>query len=527
MKKTLNINIGNSIIHIEEDAYELLTGYLNEIKSHFTRSADDFEIVTDIENRIAEMFHEILVAEHKQIITIDDVKIIIAQMGTVKDFEISEDETEDYTGSTHATGVKRLYRDTENVVVAGVCSGLGHYLNIEERWIRLFAVLTMFAGGAGIVAYLVMWILVPRATSRSEKMYMKGEEVNLQGIIKNFQEEVASNQLIKRSRGFIGEFIDLLGKFISGTGKTVFKIISLFIMLLSGVMLLGLIVSLAAFLGVFDAGSNDIFPLSMVDEAYITPLLLAIFVFGAIPLLSLLLFSIRVAFNGRPISKSVSFALLIIWLAGVATGIYLIAKTSSEFKESAEFTQVAPLRTYATYTLTLDKSRFFSKEDSVKYKIDMESYKGRIILDERNGPFNRPRDVRINIEKSDNGKTSVVQNYSSQGKTFDGALKNAQNIHYDFFQQDSLINFSPKLHLTRNVNWRNQEVKLTLKVPVGTTLIIKDDVDDYMDNYRSWSCQNESDDENGITTWVMTADGLKCKHELEKKTDATEAEPAE
>jgi hypothetical protein len=60
MKKTLNINIGNSIIHIEEDAYEILTAYLNEVKFHFSRSADNLEIVTDIENRIAELFTEIL-----------------------------------------------------------------------------------------------------------------------------------------------------------------------------------------------------------------------------------------------------------------------------------------------------------------------------------------------------------------------------------------------------------------------------------------------------------------------------------
>ena len=510
MKKTLNINIGNSIILIEEDGYELLTKYLNEIKNHFTRSADDFEIVTDIENRIAEMFHEILLVQQKKVITIEDVNVIISQMGTVEDFESSEEEEPSYE-TRNTSGVKRLYRDTENVVVAGVCSGLGHYLNIEERWIRLFAVLTIFAGGAGFVAYLVMWILVPRATSRSEKMYMKGEEVNLQGIIKNFQEEVASNQLIKRSGGFIAEFISLLGKFLAGTGRGIVKIICIIILIMSVLTLSGLLVAFAAFLGVFDGGGYDVFPLSMVNESLISPLLFATFIFGAVPLLALILFSVRVAFNGTAVNSSVSYVLLLIWLGGLGLGIYIIAKTSSEFKESAEFTQVASLRTYATYTLSLDKTRFFSKEDSVKLQINSESYKGRIILDERNGPFNQPRDVRIDVEKSTDGKTSVVQNFSSQGKTFDRALKNAQNIHYDFAQQDSLINFSPKLHLPRNTNWRNQEVRLILKVPVGTTLIIDDDIDDYMDNYRSWVCDENNENESRLTTWVMTEDGLKCK----------------
>ena len=81
MKKTLIINIGNSIIHIEEDAYEILTTYLNEIKMHFTKNADDFEIVTDIENRIAEMFAEILAAGQKQVIELADVEGVMGVIG--------------------------------------------------------------------------------------------------------------------------------------------------------------------------------------------------------------------------------------------------------------------------------------------------------------------------------------------------------------------------------------------------------------------------------------------------------------
>ncbi|RZL45338.1 MAG: PspC domain-containing protein [Pedobacter sp.] len=134
MKKTIIINIGNSIIHIEEDAYEILTAYLNEIKQHFAKNADDFEIVTDIENRIAEMFAEILEAGKKQVIEITDVQNVIAQMGSVKDF-IGEEEEETPKAQQHVNyeGAKKLYRDTDDGVIAGVCAGLGHYLNIEAR----------------------------------------------------------------------------------------------------------------------------------------------------------------------------------------------------------------------------------------------------------------------------------------------------------------------------------------------------------------------------------------------------------
>jgi phage shock protein PspC (stress-responsive transcriptional regulator) len=513
MKRTLNINIGNSIIHIEEDAYELLRAYLNEIKSHFAKGADDFEIVTDIENRIAEMFREILFTQQKQAISIEDVQLIIAQMGTVRDFENIEAEEEGAI-PVDAPVIKRLFRDTENGMVAGVCAGLGHYLNLEDRWIRLAFLILIFFGGAGFLAYLVMWIIVPRATTRSERMYMKGEPVNLQGFIRNFQEEVENNELIKRSGGFIKELVDLLGKFLAGSGRIIFKLFAGFIILTAAFMLLSVVVLLASFLGFFDGSANDFFPFSMVDASHLPFLLFAAFVTIAVPLLALILFTFRAAFNGRPIHRSVSFGMLIIWLFGVCTAIFYVAKVSAEFKEEAEFTQESTLTPYPVYTLEMDNSRFFSKEDSVKYQIQADRNKGRVILQDYDGAFNVPRNVRIHIERSLGNNVSITQNYSSQGRNFETALRNAQNIAYDFVQQDSLLRFSPKLHLNKATNWRNQEVEVTVKVPVGTKLILNEDLDRYLSNYGSWSCNREDGVDHEYTEWVMTTEGLKCVHEI-------------
>lgn len=514
MKKTLNINIGNSIIHIEEDAYELLKAYLNEIKAHFARNADDLEIVTDIENRIAEMFREILQSQQKQAISIEDVTAVKLQMGSVRDFETSEDEEVPFTQPPYTTTVKKLYRDIDNSMIAGVCSGLGHYLNIEERWVRLFFLIFIFIGGASIWVYLVMWIVVPRAETRSERMSMKGEAVNLQGFIRSFEEEMRNNQLMKRSGGAIREIFDWFGRFIAGTGRVIFKICAALIIFFSACFLLGFVGMLGAFLGLFDANATEMFPFSMVNGAYLTPLLLALFVSCAIPFLALILLSFRVAFNGAPINKSISFGLLVLWLLGMGFSTYFIAKTSSEFKEEAEFTEVSPLKAYPVYTLELDKSRFFSKSDSIKYELNAKDYRGRVIVDDDNGPFTTPQNVRIDIEKSQNGKFSIAQNFSAQGKTFDSALKHARNIRYDFSQQDSVLTFSPKLYLNQNVKWRNQEVHVTVNVPVGTRLIMNDDLDDYLQNYRSWACERADEVDRDYNEWVMTEEGLKCAHEL-------------
>jgi phage shock protein PspC (stress-responsive transcriptional regulator) len=509
MKKTLNINIGNSIIHIEEEAYEMLTTYLNEIKAHFSSSADHFEIVTDIENRIAEMLRELLSQHQRQVVELEDVDQVIAQMGTVKQFEAEEEEPESIETPAHE-GIKKLYRDTDNAILAGVCAGLSHYLEVDVRWIRLVALISFFIGGSGILAYLIMWIIIPRAVSRSEKMYMKGEAVNLHGFIRNFEEELASNQLLKRSRGFLAEVIEALVRFVGSTGKVILKVIAGIIILFGSLGLLFLCIALAMVLGFSDANPNDYFPLNIISNDYLATMIVAAFITFAVPLVALILYSIRIFFNARAINKTISFALLIVWLAGVMTSIFYITKVSSEFKEQAEFTEVKDLKPYGTYNLLINRSRFFSKEDSVRYQISRSTYRGRVILSDENGPFSMPKNVSLSIEKSDNGKVTLTQNFRSQGKSFENALRHAQNIHYDFSQQDSVLNFSPQLQLNKNTNWRDQTVELVLKVPVGVKLLLHNDFDRYLQRYGSWSCEGESGGDEDLTVWTMTDDGLKC-----------------
>lgn len=510
MKKTLNINIGNSIIHIEEDAYESLTAYLNEVKAHFSTSADDFEIVTDIENRIAEMFTEILARDQRQVVELADVQVIIAQMGSAKDFEM---EDEDVVGDIPQAkeGVKKLYRDTDHAIIAGVCSGLAHYLHIDERWIRVFMLITIFLGGSGILAYLVMWIIIPRAVTRSEKMYMRGEAVNLQGFFKNFEEEMAANQLMKRSGGFIQEVVAAMERVIGLLGKTLVKVVAVIIIVFGSGLLLSLLVMLAVLLGVWDASPYEIFPLNIVSANYLTQIMMAFFITLAIPLIALILFSIRVAFNSKALNRTVSFGLLIVWLMGAMSSIFYVAKVVTEFKEEAEFSQVRSLTPYKVYDLRIDRTMLLSHDDSLRYDINPQKFADKVIITDERGPFTTPSRVGLMIEKSETGKVSITQNYSAHGKTFEKALENARGIQYGFSQQDSVLNFSPKLHLAKMTKWRDQRVVLVLRVPIGTKLNIKKNVSYSLDRYGSWSCDSFDDDGQDYRVWEMTDEGLKCR----------------
>lgn len=58
---------------------------------------------------------------------------------------------------------QRLYRSRKETMISGLCGGIAEYFDIDPTWIRLVFVLLIFAGGAGIIAYLIGMIIVPKA----------------------------------------------------------------------------------------------------------------------------------------------------------------------------------------------------------------------------------------------------------------------------------------------------------------------------------------------------------------------------
>ena len=189
MNKTIIININGSVFHIEEDAYEILKNYMMEVKRHFMDSADSLEITTDIENRIAEMFNEILLKDidgnrNRQVIAENDVKFVITQMGAVAEFEQASEDQE--SGSEHyrfkTNNKRRLFRNPDDHLIAGVCAGIANYFDLDVVWIRLAFAFCCVLGGSGFILYLILWLVVPKAITRADRMAMKGEKQDLQGF---------------------------------------------------------------------------------------------------------------------------------------------------------------------------------------------------------------------------------------------------------------------------------------------------------------------------------------------------------
>lgn len=176
MKKIININLSGRVIPIEDSAYEKLQAYIESLRRYFANEESREEIINDIESRIAELLFE-KIRKGAAAITDADVQEVITSMGTVEDFEAADSETASAAATASSAGKQentntgftygkkersRLYRDSSDKMIGGVCAGLANYLNIDPAIVRiLFAIITFGGFGLGILAYIILWIVLP------------------------------------------------------------------------------------------------------------------------------------------------------------------------------------------------------------------------------------------------------------------------------------------------------------------------------------------------------------------------------
>jgi phage shock protein PspC (stress-responsive transcriptional regulator) len=171
MKKIININLSGRVIPIEDSAYEKLKSYIESLRKYFVKEEDRDEIINDIESRIAELMNE-KIRKGAACITDADIDEIAASMGRPEDFEAEASDkaqsayqnssSQQQSTSSDKKARRRLYRDENDKFIAGVCSGIAAYLNVDPAIVRiLFAIITFGGFGLGFFAYIVLWIFVP------------------------------------------------------------------------------------------------------------------------------------------------------------------------------------------------------------------------------------------------------------------------------------------------------------------------------------------------------------------------------
>jgi phage shock protein PspC (stress-responsive transcriptional regulator) len=179
MKITVSINLGGYSFNIDEDAYAELKMYLRNLELHFAHEESASEILSDIETRMAELFRT-KITSYKQVINIEDVRQAISVLGTPEDISDSDGPTSREKFSS--PGYHRMYRDPDNRIIGGVCSGMGAYWNIDPLIVRIIFIALALAGGVGVMVYLILYIVLPEAKTTAQKIEMKGEPVNIHNI---------------------------------------------------------------------------------------------------------------------------------------------------------------------------------------------------------------------------------------------------------------------------------------------------------------------------------------------------------
>ena len=175
MNEVTRIHLGRQSYTISVEAHHNLKKYLSDIQ----KKVADPEVANEVELRMSELLMERGVT-NEQVILPKDVEYLKQQLGSPDDFSDDED-TE--TPKSDDKGTKRLFRDTDTALVAGVASGLASYSGLDVVLIRLFFVLlTIFGGGSGIVLYILLWLVVPEAATASEKLQMQGRPVTLEAL---------------------------------------------------------------------------------------------------------------------------------------------------------------------------------------------------------------------------------------------------------------------------------------------------------------------------------------------------------
>ncbi|WP_282036783.1 PspC domain-containing protein [Saccharicrinis aurantiacus] len=193
MKKTVNINLNGVVFYIDDDAYKTLRSYLDRLELHFKNQEEGKEVIKDIESRIAELFSE-KINHESGVVTQVMVTEVMAIMGDPSEFDEDEEPKKEkkshYQAYTTSSRSKRLFRDADNKVLGGVCSGIAAYLNIDPVLVRVaFGIFLFLSAGTIIPVYIILWILIPAAITTAQKLEMRGENVTINNIEKFIKRE--------------------------------------------------------------------------------------------------------------------------------------------------------------------------------------------------------------------------------------------------------------------------------------------------------------------------------------------------
>lgn len=526
MNKILNINLGGYALTIDDDAYEYLQAYLESIRRRFSESEGRDEIVGDIEARLGEIISQGM--GNRTIVMMPDVEEATTVMGKPEDFG-SDDHAEPKKASSNArssttppirTG-KRFFRDEEDAVAAGVCSGLSAYFGIQDPvWMRLAFVLMVFLSfGFWVPAYLLMWILVPPAKSAADRLAMRGEPVNVENIAREIEEgferlgtkvnemggqtakKGATNAQNAMHSGVtaIGQLFGFVVRLIARFATFIAFLFAIGLFLaFGGAWIAGIwgLITAAPFLDYFSPLSNGATWLGFAN---------AFFLLG-IPVVALALFFARVLFKTNT-PNWLHGGMWLFWTVNLISAVFLVSFAAKEYRQSSSVNKPVDLSGIRSDTLKVEGIQISGPYDDHYWDFNQDD----IRLNGWNLEMNDLVDIRV--RRSASNQFECIQTITARGNTREEAMDNADQTVFSLTTEGNKLRIPTGFAIQKGRKWKGQSVKIVIGVPEGKFITFDETI-----YHRAGSDMDEYDDENNGNyisrrpnkIFQMTNDGILC-----------------
>ncbi|MGI9158958.1 MAG: GIN domain-containing protein [Saprospiraceae bacterium] len=524
MNKILNINLGGFAFTIDDDAFEYLSAYLDSIRRRFSASEGRDEILNDIENRLGEL----LTAEmgSRSIVMLPDVEAAVAIMGKPEDFGGEPIDNRRAMGSNSGsagairTG-KRLFRDEEDKIAGGVCSGLTAYFGIADPvWMRLvFVLLTFLSAGFWIPAYILLWILVPPARTAAERLAMRGEPINVDNIAREIEDgferlgdKVNQYGAPKKKSGINGleKAQNALSGILGFIGSTFGLVVQLFakfflfiLFVFAVILLLALFIGwIASFWGLMAATPYvDFF--SPFSKSGTFAAMTGVFVLFALPSIGLGLLIARLVFKFRA-PGWLGLSMTIAWFITLFAVLSFGGLGIKSFRHSRTQRIQTELGSLPSDTLRI---HWATPEDAEGEDLWINGDGIRL----HNGNLQIRDYPELRIRVSQTGNFAIQKNITARGETPEEAQANAGDLVFEPELQGDALYIPNFYTVPKGKKFRVQDLVVTLLVPPGKYIALEEGV-----NVHVWDVEYadpNSDYRIGNYPGMpfrMTQDGLVC-----------------
>ena len=529
MNKTISINIGGFVFNIEENAYQKLYYYLEAVKKNFNGDQERDEIMDDIESRIAEIFQSRLSAG-KQVIIEKDVDEMINVMGRPEDYASDEfnagagqkktSSEKESAESAQFTGEKRLYRDTENATLGGVCSGLSHYFNIDVTVVRVLFVVFAFIGGFSLLVYVLMLLLVPEAKSTTEKLNMRGQSINLDSIKQHFNK--IKNDISENARS--GKFKRSFNTTFNRGVKAGSHFVNTFSRVLGLAFVMGGIFAVILLLTVL-FGNSGFFPVMESEHVESLPDLLqalypgdsasdlvfiALILVTMIPVIAIIITGTRLLFNikrkpeRQSGMKALAISTSVLWLIAVAVLIITGIDLGMNFRNESSLEYAIPLNDSAN-VLYVDVAADDQFSNHISYG-DVWHDAELLSIKEKHIYCGYP-ELYV-MDKKDSGNFEIVLYKKSNGLTTKDAIEKAEHISYPLTLTGNRLVLPAYFTIPSTDKLRNQRTIVELRVPLGKQVKLGNNIDRINVSVTGGHKYYHNNYVN--TTWERSREEMRC-----------------